>query len=377
MFGSAILEIVISLIFIFVLVSTICAAIREGLEAWLKTRAAYLELGIRELLHDTSDDGLTSKFYNHPLISSLFSGKYKKPYSSRPGLVSRGANLPSYIPTRNFALSLMDMAARGPATTSANSAASSPVVTLDNIRANVANLGNEAVQRVLLAAIDAAQGDFNKAQATIEAWYDSTMDRVSGWYKRSTQWLLFWISLVMVVLMNINAIIIADYLYRNSAAREVIVASAGVASVNPDFLNQNYTDIKETLTAMHLPIGWPNGWSSATYSAEPGTNDLWNCLFAPVLGWLLTAFAATLGAPFWFDVLNKVMVIRSTVKPHEKSPEEASDDRQPSRRAAENLAEPAAQLPLKAAVTSTGQAIPAAANQSSQPSAQAPGNDQG
>jgi hypothetical protein len=35
-----------------------------------------------------------------------------------------------------------------------------------------------------------------------------------------------------------------------------------------------------------------------------------------------------MGAPFWFDLLNKVMVIRSTVKPHEKSPEEASEDRQ-------------------------------------------------
>jgi len=46
----------------------------------------------------------------------------------------------------------------------------------------------------------------------------------------------------------------------------------------------------------------------------------------------MTAFAATLGAPFWFDVLNKVMVIRSTVKPHEKSPEEASEDRQLSTR---------------------------------------------
>jgi hypothetical protein len=35
-----------------------------------------------------------------------------------------------------------------------------------------------------------------------------------------------------------------------------------------------------------------------------------------------------LGAPFWFDVLNKFMVIRSTVKPYEKSPPEASEDRQ-------------------------------------------------
>jgi hypothetical protein len=35
-----------------------------------------------------------------------------------------------------------------------------------------------------------------------------------------------------------------------------------------------------------------------------------------------------LGAPFWFDLLNKFMVIRSTVKPHEKSPEEGSEDKQ-------------------------------------------------
>jgi hypothetical protein len=51
-------------------------------------------------------------------------------------------------------------------------------------------------------------------------------------------------------------------------------------------------------------------------------------MIAPILGWIFTAFAATLGAPFWFDVLNQIMVIRSTVKPHEKSGEEASLDRQ-------------------------------------------------
>ena len=45
-----------------------------------------------------------------------------------------------------------------------------------------------------------------------------------------------------------------------------------------------------------------------------------------VLGWLVTALAVMLGAPFWFDVLNRIMVIRSTVKPHEKSPEEPSQD---------------------------------------------------
>ncbi len=49
-----------------------------------------------------------------------------------------------------------------------------------------------------------------------------------------------------------------------------------------------------------------------------------------IAGWAITAFAVSLGAPFWFDILNKFMVVRSTVKPAEKSPPEASKDPQPS-----------------------------------------------
>jgi hypothetical protein len=33
----------------------------------------------------------------------------------------------------------------------------------------------------------------------------------------------------------------------------------------------------------------------------------------------MTAFAISMGAPFWFDLLNKFIVVRSTVKPKEKS----------------------------------------------------------
>ena len=44
---------------------------------------------------------------------------------------------------------------------------------------------------------------------------------------------------------------------------------------------------------------------------------------ALILGYFTTALAAMLGAPFWFDTLNRLMVIRSTVKPKEKSPDEA------------------------------------------------------
>ena len=94
------------------------------------------------------------------------------------------------------------------------------------------------------------------------------------------------------------------------------------------------------LLSMITPLGWlerqggiPLGWR---FKPEPGQSPKdfgrdWRRAPNTGLGWLLkiagilfTGFAVSLGAPFWFDVLNKVMVIRSTVKPDEKSPDEAS-----------------------------------------------------
>lgn len=343
MFGSQILEVAIGVIFIFILTSIICSVVREGIEAWLKTRAAFLERGIRELLHDKEGTGLAKDFYQHPLIYSLFAADYQPltAGSAKPWAWTKGRELPSYIPTKNFALALMDMAARGPQADAASSEAGSTRISLESIRRNVGNLENPAVQRVVLAALDTAQGDINQLQATLEAWYDSGMDRVSGWYKRSSQWVIFWIALFVSVTLNINTITIADYLSRNDVARKALVARAEAAVndsafqsvVKPrrDLAAARYYDARRELDSLELPIGWDRGWGAPRqhYQLPAGETAYWNNVFAPVFGLLLTALAAMLGAPFWFDVLNKVMVIRSTVKPHEKSPEEASEDRQP------------------------------------------------
>jgi hypothetical protein len=84
-----------------------------------------------------------------------------------------------------------------------------------------------------------------------------------------------------------------------------------------------------------LPIGWGCRDSRALpecvrFSLDPREWALfkghgWEWLLK-FFGWVLTAAAVSLGAPFWFDLLNKFMVVRSTVKPHEKSPEEKSED---------------------------------------------------
>jgi hypothetical protein len=329
MLGSTMLDVAIGIVFVFVLLSTVCSAIREGIEAKLKTRAAYLERGIRELLHDLEGKGLAHSFFNHPLIFALYSGGYKgaaQGAKERPKLLARGGSLPSYIPARSFAMALLDIAAKGPVTDDVSSDPAAPVLSVESVRASVRNLKNPPVQRALLAAIDAAEGDLNRARTNIEAWYDSSMDRVSGWYKRTTHWILFWIALALAVGLNIDTLAIADYLYRNDAARETIVALAADATKKESAANITYTQAATQLRSMGLPIGWSGAWRPVN-ATRAWYESPWG-IAGPILGWLVTAFAATLGAPFWFDLLNKIMVIRSTVKPHEKSPEEASEDRQ-------------------------------------------------
>ncbi|GLC27791.1 hypothetical protein rosag_43040 [Roseisolibacter agri] len=344
MFGSKILDVAVGLILVFFLVSVICSTIREGLEAWLKSRAAFLEQGIRELLHDEQAVGLARSVYTHPLIYSLYAGRYTPGASRhRPFALARGTGLPSYIPSRNFALALMDLAARGPVTQQGSGASSaSPVLSLAEVRANVVNLENAYVQRVLLTAIDTAQGDLDRAVANLAAWFDSGMDRVSGAYKRGTQNVVLVIALIVTVGLNINTITIADYLYRNDEARAALVARAEAAARDSSLLkggdSTRYLRARAALDSLQLPIGWDIGWGAprptpratarAVWADIMSPDQWWNDLFAPIVGLLITAFAASLGAPFWFDVLNKVMVIRSTVKPREKSPEEGSEDRQ-------------------------------------------------
>lgn len=406
MFGSWVLEVAIGLSFVFLLFSTICAALREGIEAITKTRAAYLERGVRELLHDKAGAGLARKFYEHPLIYSLYAGDYKPGAagSGEPRTFSFGRGLPSYIPARNFAAAMIDLAARGPLPSpGADGQAPDPglaaaPVTAQTLRAGIAAMDNQRVARALLNALDLAQDDLNRTRLNLEAWFDAGMDRVSGWYKRSTQWIVFWLALAMAAALNVDAIAIANFLYRNDNARHAVVAQAeaAVAEVRaaqagaqavqarqalaglrqagaaPQAVDQAQARAagaerasldaaaqarvarlraaaaggaaapeeaaarpgavpglgpalaKMELDALNLPIGWPAG-----FQPQPGEDWPRSVLRGALIvaGWLLTALAATLGAPFWFDILNKVMVIRSTVKPYEKSGPEGSEDR--------------------------------------------------
>jgi hypothetical protein len=325
MFGSSILDVAIGLALIFLLLSLIASGVREAVEAFVKSRSVELERGIQMLFDDKSGEGLTKAFYEHPLIYSLYNDKYQHVERRY-----RGRNLPSYIPSRNFAVALMDMVTRGVGADVYAAQHTAPRVTVAGMRASVHRIPNAFVQRAVLSAIDNAHGDIRAVQKNLEAWYDSAMDRVSGSYKRRTQLWLFAIGLGTAVVLNVNTITIADYLAHNEEARAALAQRAQNILDDPAYqalvadsakLNRAATRaVYADLQSLSLPIGWD--------VPQPTTRDI-PFYIRQIIGILLTAFAVMLGAPFWFDMLNKVMVIRSTVKPHEKSPEEGSEDRQP------------------------------------------------
>ena len=102
MFGSLMLDVAIGMVLVYLLLSFVAAAVREGVETLFKERSQFLQRGVTELLHDPD---LTAALFSHPQVSALYRGNYAE--------AVRNKQLPSYIPSRNFALALLDIAVRG------------------------------------------------------------------------------------------------------------------------------------------------------------------------------------------------------------------------------------------------------------------------
>jgi hypothetical protein len=324
MSGLAAVDVAIGLILVFLVLSLLCSAANELIEAWVKHRAVDLERGIRELLNDPRGGDFTKKIYGHPLISGMFVGTYDP---------ANTTNLPSYIPSRTFALALMDLVLPADAGVPSGAAGAAPDITAPPLaagvlRAEAAKIGNDQLKRALLTLIDAAGNDVAQARANIEAWFNAGMDRVSGWYKRRKQKIIVAIGITVAILMNVSTITVAKSLWSNQTLRDSLAAAAEKYVKSSDPLLESQTPEARLraqmieLQSFGLPIGWT--WQEndprSIKARDPG---LW---FERLFGWLLTGCAVSLGAPFWFDLLNKFVVVRSTVKPFEKSGDEKSKD---------------------------------------------------
>lgn len=312
MFGSDILEVFIGLTFVYCLLSVVCSTLRENIEVILRTRAVQLESGLRELLQDPDGTGWVSKLYNHPVIYGLYRGNYD------PGKLKL-RQLPSYIPACSFAVALLDIAQSEPSTNPSNPTALHSPASAAGLRVGIEKIENLPVQRALSLALERANGDLDKAQSYLESWFNSSMERVSGRYRSHTQIWIFALAFALSIALNANTIDIANHLYRAKAERELIVAQA--KSTGETGLAKDSSLQQQMAEVQALDMNLPLGWNAPPPSWQRGEDNRHVVIWwaRALLGWLMTTCAITLGAPFWFDLLNKLVTIRSTLKPEQKS----------------------------------------------------------
>jgi hypothetical protein len=270
--------------------------------------------------------------------------------------VSNQALLPAYIPARTFALALIDILNKDNKPANEAMGAISGLLAEQHQRYE----GNVAFQAMNALAI-ASNGNLDTFQTNVENWYNDSMDRASGWYKRNTQRVLFGIGLILALMFNVDSVRVARTLWLDRDTRQAMVSAAtdyvsknspptdpkASSPVSMKSLEQQLATTSKAFqnasSAALLPIGWnrPARQYFLSFFEERGKFewsgkwfygllcDLWALTYSSLgilAGWLLTGMAISLGAPFWFDTLNKFMVVRSTIKPQEKSQPEASKD---------------------------------------------------
>jgi hypothetical protein len=187
---------------------------------------------------------------------------------------------------------------------------------------------------VLNGILNDAGDDFNKFISGLEIFYDDAMDRASGWFKKNHRKILMIIVFVITIALNVDTIQITNTLWKDReslkrASELAIENMKGTDITNSRVLSvgkndsttwaqklvSGYGDIKTIdVTIKEMPI--PIGWGKANYpDTEKSKNIAWDWL-TKILGWCITSIALFLGAPFWFDMLNKIVNLRATgIKP--------------------------------------------------------------
>jgi hypothetical protein len=388
MFNNAALDVVIGLVFIYLLYSLLGTLLEEMVASFMGLRGKMLLKAIQRMLDDDIAKGpeaakLSKAFYDHPLIkyfSSDSTSKRKKP---------------AYITSDTFSKVLVDLL-RGQDVDPGTSV--SPLIqksltdkTIAWKKTTVTKEGEtprtgepakgttiEAETLSYLKSVWAdSQGDVEKFKEYLEQWFNEMMDRTSGWYKKHTQRILFCVGLIIAIFFNVDTIKIAIKLQDNPKLREQLITQATEFTKNHPTLDKELQQRKKELDSLNaaelalskgkdssklsgdkdslkssgdkdsvklsaakdslhsadkyyqkskelrdslynqattlvsgdinkanqlLAIGWEGG---------PCKNFDWYSIF----GWVLTALAISLGAPFWFDLLNKLMKLRSSVSP--------------------------------------------------------------
>jgi|688.fasta_scaffold244346_3 hypothetical protein len=196
----------------------------------------------------------------------------------------------------------------------------------------------------------------------IETWFDRSMDRASGVYKRNARGFAFLIGLVLAVSLNADTFYMVSRLSKDDALRNSIVNSSNqlfqnvqspnplptsVVTKSPNTIEKVKDSVDQSLSEITLPVGWNDNILDEQFQIpDPVQEDETSeekqkrekqqkekerrqakflghpihPVIIMIIGWIVTATAIMMGAPFWFDLLGLFINVRNTgAKPKSKT----------------------------------------------------------
>lgn len=379
MLDNVALNVVIGLVFIYLLYSLLATVLSEIIATGIGLRARNLKEAVDRMLNDGKDDKgfllklwdslkLTKnptnpridKFYSNPEIKYLSStGIFQNPSSFKAMTFSR-----TLLYELNGKQPLNEDLIREEILHSIN-----PEGHPRNLKEEVTDDRIPTLDKQTAEFVLSLYNDFNsdilKFKLQLEAWFDRTMEQCTEWYKRKIQIVLLVLGFMLAWFFNADTFSIIGKLSIDKDARNSLVSMAttymeahpdapgrpdlSLTIAQRDSLFLVKKQLEEDIIKVNTILGtgaWPpevvmvslDSKNQKTYSPlidaaslspedkkmragdkiDFTTTKKWNYFFRMVrhhfFGFLLTAIAISLGAPFWFDLLNKFMKLRTSEK---------------------------------------------------------------
>ena len=356
----AILDVGLGLVVVFLLLASICSILVEIVANWKKWRHDTLKTTVNALLKGHEErigtspppaagrpegqaklaaqknpqgEGMEDLFWAHPEIEPLRAAD-----SESPG----------YLDAKRFANVVLDIA---------TGKGADGVIPDSRAAFNRAfeKYASPKLRERLSSLLRSLPADTLAVRAEVTAalagWYGEAMARTTGGYKRKVQKWLFWCGLAVALILNCDALRISYVLFRDPGLRSSMVdyaksisvpaavttnlpalegtnqptannSLASTASTNgtaiAELQSSLKTQIKELqkLERMGFPIGWVAPFREnflPLHAQDEHVSKRWMAaaVILKIVGLFATAFAVCLGAPFWFDILNKLLKLRT------------------------------------------------------------------
>lgn len=270
---DAILEVAIGLVMTWLIISMATSQIQEFIAELFGSRSRFLKKQISEMFG--GDDKTMDALYNHALIRPLetttFFGFKRKP---------------AKIPSDMFAKAAVDIFLN-----IARADERKPFVqAISTLSPNVDPDAMEAV------------GKLEEYRKNVQDWFEATMNKTSDLYRRNIALTAFVIGIVLAYSFNVDSIYVTKKLWTQPTLRQAIVAQAGNLDPNDE---AGLTNTIAKINNLSLPVGWNE-------ESIPIEQSDWNIKY---LGWFITGLAAAQGSPFWFDILRRLVGLKSQPAP--------------------------------------------------------------